>query len=57
MDCDPQGNASFTLGKVSQFEQPKTVGLLLTDPDSTFLDIIVPSQYEHVDLLAEYPIF
>ena len=30
VDCDPQGNASLTLGTVSPYEQPRTVANLFT---------------------------
>ena len=49
VDCDPQGNASLTLGTVSPYEQPRTVANLFTG--LSFSAAAVPSKYEGLDLI------
>lgn len=52
IDCDPQGNASMTLGTVSPFEQPSTVADLFTNKQSNFSSCAVRSKYNGIDLIA-----
>ncbi len=52
IDCDPQGNASMTLGTVSPFEQQLTIENLFTDPNVDFSRCAVRSKYEGIDLIA-----
>ena len=49
VDCDPQGNASLTLGTVSPYEQPRTVANLFTG--LSFSAAAVPSKYEGLELI------
>lgn len=49
VDCDPQGNASLTLGTVSPYEQPRTVANLFSG--GTFTNTAVPSKYEGLDII------
>ena len=51
LDCDPQGNASATLGKVSQFEQSRTIDQLFTDPDTNFSSTLTETKYDKIDLV------
>lgn len=51
LDCDPQGNASATLGKVSQFEQPRTIDMILTNPEATFSSLLANSKYDKLDIV------
>lgn len=51
VDCDPQGNASQTLGKVPQYEQPRTIEDLFTEKGMTFTNCAVESKYPGVDLI------
>lgn len=50
VDCDPQGNASHTLGEVGPFEQEVTVADLF-ESDMTFSEAAVASKYDRVDLI------
>ena len=49
VDCDPQGNASLTLGTVSPYEQPRTVANLFSG--SNFSATALPSKYEGLDII------
>lgn len=49
VDCDPQGNASLTLGTVSPYEQPRTVANLFTG--LSFSTTAVTSKYEGLDII------
>ncbi|WP_027185573.1 ParA family protein [Desulfovibrio inopinatus] len=50
IDCDPQGNASQTLSKVSPFELEKNIGMLFSD-GATFSSCAVPCKYEGIHLI------
>ena len=49
VDCDPQGNASLTLGTVSPYEQPRTVANLFSG--GNFASTALPSKYEGLDII------
>lgn len=49
VDCDPQGNASLTLGSISPYEQPRTVANLFSG--GTFSTTAVTSKYEGLDII------
>jgi len=53
IDMDPQCNASMILGKLSPFEQPKTIVDLFTS-ESTISDCIVPTKYKNVDMVSSH---
>lgn len=53
IDMDPQCNASMILGKLSPFEQPKTIVDLFTT-DSTISECIVPTKYQNVDMVSSH---
>lgn len=52
VDCDPQGNASQTLGTKSQYEQDVTINDLLGNADLGVLDCVVETKYDKIDLIA-----
>lgn len=52
VDCDPQGNASMTLGQISPFEQKVTIENLFTTREMNFDSCSVPSKYDGIDLIA-----
>lgn len=49
VDCDPQGNASLTLGTISPYEQPRTVANLFTG--HSFSAAALPSKYDGLDII------
>lgn len=49
VDCDPQGNASLTLGTVSPYEQPRSVANLFSG--NNFSNTVLPSKYEGLDII------
>ncbi len=51
MDCDPQGNASLTLGEIPPFEQEVTLADLFTDKNATLLSCATQSKYDNLDLI------
>ena len=53
IDLDPQCNASMILGKLSPFEQPKTIIDLFTS-DAAISDCIVPTKYINVDMVSSH---
>jgi len=52
IDADPQGNASMILGTVSPYDQPATLYDLLRDAKKNASDVIQPSKYKNLDLIA-----
>jgi len=54
VDLDPQHNASMILGKVSPYEQPRTVIDLFTKKDVNFSTCAVPSKCKNVDLISSH---
>lgn len=53
IDFDPQANASMVLGKLSPFEQPKTLADVYTS-ENTLYDCIIPTKYENLDLVSSH---
>lgn len=53
IDLDPQCNASMILGKLSPFEQPKTIVDLFAN-ESLMSDCIVPTKYKNVDMVSSH---
>lgn len=53
IDLDPQCNASMILGKLSPFEQPKTIVDIFTT-ESFISDCIVPTKYTNVDMVSSH---
>lgn len=51
VDCDPQGNASMTLGKISPLDAKATIGDVFAH-GSKFCDLISKSKYPGIDLVA-----
>jgi chromosome partitioning protein len=54
VDLDPQGNLSWTAGKVSVYDQPRTICDLFRDDELTFADCIVGTQSNNVDLISSH---
>lgn len=54
VDADPQHNTSMILGKVSPFEQPRTIVDIFKNPDTIFSTALVPSKYKNVDLISSH---
>lgn len=54
VDMDPQGNLSWTAGKVSVYDQPRTICDLFRDDDLMFSDCIVSSKSRNVDLISSH---
>jgi len=54
VDLDPQHNASLILGKVSPYEQPRTVIDLFEKKDVNFSTCSVPSKCKNVDLISSH---
>jgi len=50
VDCDPQGNASLTLGEVDPFEQETTIADIF-EGDASFSSAATASKYDRVDLI------
>lgn len=54
VDMDPQHNSSMVLGKVTPYEQPRSVINLFEDKTMNFASCAVPSKYKNVDLIASH---
>lgn len=54
VDADPQHNASLILGKVTPYEQSRTIIELFTEPDVNFSTCAVGSKYKGVDLIPSH---
>ena len=54
VDIDPQHNASLVLGKVTPYEQPRTIIDIFREPDTNFSSCAVASKYTNVDLISSH---
>ena len=54
LDMDPQHNSSMVLGKITPYEQPRTVINLFEDKTINFSACAVPSKYKNVDLISSH---
>ena len=54
VDMDPQANLSWTAGKVSIYDQPRSICNLFLDDEMQFSDCIVGTKSENVDLVPSH---